>query len=337
MKFQPLINSISKSVNEGRILDPYNKEILNNSSLKGKNEFLFFIKPEITLNDKNIKFEQILRLILEKLEEFGFQKKSVRIINAKYLKNHKIINQHYGVISQLSSDIRGTITDSAIKIFEQEYKISFDEANVYGSIEFQKKFSFLTPTALSMLWQNSAFVKLGGGTYAQKLNFDGEDIFLVNGFHPRQLEHFTTPGRTIVVMTLVSDTHWDSARNMLIGKTNPEQAEKGSIRRELLERKDILGLKNISSSWNGVHLSAGPVEGLIELMRYNSDLDLRKIAQISDFQFGTQLIDVFGEKKAKKIIENPTVEFEGKKESVFDLTEEKNSSEAIEVLKQAKF
>lgn len=337
MKYQPLINSIAKSVVDARILAPFNKEIFTNKPSDAANEFLFFIKPEITLNDKDIKLNEVLRMIFEKLDEYGLQKKSVRIINAKYLKNHKIINQHYGVISNLSSDLRNTISESAKQVFEKEFKVSFDKANVLGSIEFLKKHSFFSPMALSMLWQNSEFVKLAGGTYAQKLNFDGEDIYLINGFHPRQLEHFTTPGRCIVVMTLVGNVDWNIARNKLIGKTNPEDAQTGSIRRELLVNKENFGLKNISPSWNGVHLSAGPIEALVELLRYNSDFESKKIVTIGDFQFGKQLIKEFGETKANQLLENPTVSYNGKYESIFDLTEEMNSKDCIERIREINF
>ncbi len=336
MKYQPLINSIVNSVNDARILATFNKEILSKKPGEAKNEFLFFVKPEITLNSKQIKLDEILRLIFEKLDEFDFHKKSIRIINAKYLKKHKIINQHYGVISKLSSELRNTISDSAKKVFEKEYGVSFVNANILGSIEFLKKHSFFSPMALSMLWQNSAFTKLAGGTYVQKLSFDGDDIFLVNGFHPRQLEHFTTPGRCIIAMTLVSDCDWVVARNKLIGKTNPAEAEKGSVRNELLLKRDSFGLKNISSSWNGVHLSAGPIEALIELMRYNSDFDSAKISTISDFQFGKQLINEFGEEKTLLLLENPSVNFNNKLEPIFDLTEEMNSDTCIELLKKIK-
>ena len=92
--------------------------------------------------------------------------------------------------------------------------------------------------------------KLGGGAYAQSIKLDGKPLFLVNGFHPRQLDHFISPGRSIVAFTLVGDLDWSVARNSLIGKTNPAEAEKGSIRRTLWERKDELGLPAVTPSWN---------------------------------------------------------------------------------------
>ena len=47
-----------------------------------------------------------------------------------------------------------------------------------------------------------------------------------------------------------------------IFSSNPIKANKGSIRKTLLDNKDLYGLKEVSQGANGVHLSAGAVEGL---------------------------------------------------------------------------
>jgi hypothetical protein len=328
-----VLSSIVSVINESRISTPFNKNLEINSYAKGENEFLFFIKPEITLDDNNIQLESILTFILDKLSGFNFEIKNIRVINAAYLEIHNIISQHYGVINKLSSDVKSNISSEAIDNFESLYNEQFKNTNVLGSIEFLEKFDYFSPTALSVLWQNSSTEKLAGGTYSQKLTIDGTTTYLVNGFHPRQLEHFISPERTIVVMTLKSNTSWSDARNKLIGKTNPQDALQGSIRKELLERKNEFGLKEISSSWNGVHLSAGAVEGLVELMRYNSDYETNHISNISDYQFGRYLVKFFGKEKAAWLLTNPNMNYKGKEMSVFDLTEELNTEDCLLLLR----
>lgn len=96
-----------------------------------------------------------------------------------------------------------------------------------------------------MLWQNSKTEKLSGGTYAQKISYDGTSYFLINGFHPRQIEYYTLPERCIVTMTLLTDTKWSVIRQDLIGVTNPIEARAGSIRSELYNNKDLWGLNDI--------------------------------------------------------------------------------------------
>ena len=134
---------------------------------------------------------------------------------------------------------------------------------------------------------------------------------------------------------MVSDLSWTDARNKLIGSTNPAKAETSSIRRNLLDNCETFGLAEVSQGVNGVHLSAGPVEGLVELVRYNSNFaDTSAVKTIADFAFGKMLLNNFSEAQIATILANANINYEGKTISIFDLTEEKNSDEAIALLKQ---
>lgn len=309
-----------------------NKEVYFDNSVNGKNEFLFFIKPEITMKQSSINLALILDMISQKFKAFDIQIKNIRILNSKYLDSHQIIASHYGVINAISNSFKKNANSSIIEKFEESYDTSFSKEKVLGSIEFLKEFPYFEPIGLDYLWQNSSTEKLGGGIYCQKLILDGNTIFLVNGFHPRQLEHFTSPGRSIIVMTLTGNTDWNIARNSLIGKTSPAEAETGSIRNELLVNKDLYGLKTISPSWNGVHLSAGPIEALVELVRYNSNFEENVESKLNGYNFGKKLIQHFGKVETKHILTNPNIKINGKETSVFDLTEEMNSKDAIDIL-----
>ena len=302
--------------------------------LSGKNQFLFFIKPEITLASDNIDFKSILDMMFLKMDEFGLKIQNCKILSAKYLDKYDIIAQHYGVINKISKDAKNNISDTAKERFSKLFGKSTDDARILGSLEFIEKYPEFTPTALDHLWQNAGFEKLAGGTYCQQLKLDGIETYLINGFHPRQLAHFTDKSRSIITFTLVGNTHWDKARTIFIGATNPAKAEKGSIRNDLFENMDKYGLQTVSASWNGAHLSAGPVEGLIELIRYNTDFSSDEDIRLDQYKFGRQLEENFDEKQVQKIFDNVDVKFDGKNISVFDLTEEKNSTEAIEVLKK---
>jgi len=177
-------------------------------------------------------------------------------------------------------------------------------------------------------------VKLGGGAYCEKLRMDKETVYLLNGFHPKQLKHFTEMGRSIVVFNISGDISWREARTNFAGATNPMNAAEGSIRRMLLEKKQELGIPEVSQSFNGIHLSAGPVEALIELRRFGSDVSAKNgEKRLTDFPFGRLLTERF-KGDTDKILENPTVMVSGKPVSVFDLTEEKDSDEAMALLEK---
>lgn len=313
----------------------YQNVFNSHNNLKGKNEFLFFIKPEITLPNSSVNLEDILSMILEKLDNFELGISNISVLSASYLEKYNIIAQHYGVINSIATDARANLSEAAFEKFQDIYGKKAEDCNLMGGVEFLEKYSIFNALSLDFLWQNKENKKLAGGTYCEDIKMDGEVIHLVNGFHPRQLVHFTETGRSIVIFTLVSDLSWTDARNKLIGSTNPSKAESSSIRRNLLDNCESYGLAEVSQGVNGVHLSAGPVEGLVELVRYNSNFsDTSAIKTIGDFAFGKLLLKHFTEKQIEAIVSNTNVNYEGKTISVFDLTEEKDSDEAIALLKK---
>ena len=331
---ESLTARIAESVKKAQNQSINFEEIYNNPTAKvGKNEFLFFIKPEILVQSDKIQLDKILELIEMKIEAFGFNIHNIKILSADYLDKYNIIAQHYGVINKIASNAVANISESAKEKFKELTSKSINEVKVLGGSEFIEKYPHFNAYSLDFLWQNLENKKLAGGTYFEPIKIDDEIIYVINGFHPRQLKHFTEAGRSIVVMTLSSDISWTEARSNFIGATNPNNANKGSLRREFLDNKDTLGLSEVSQGVNGVHLSAGPVEALIELKRYNSNFaDNNLIKDFSDYSFGKTLKANFNG-QFDAIVNNINVSVDGKATSIFDLTEEKNSDEAVELLK----
>jgi hypothetical protein len=302
-----------------------------------QHEYLFFIKPEITQYAESIDLQAILTMMFGKFTQFKLIVKDIRLLGASYLEKFDIIARHYGVINALSRKPRELLSDEAVEKFKAIYGKTSVEINMLGSLEFLQHFPDYTPFSLDELWQKSKSEKLAGGTYCAVVAVQGKEVFLINGFHPRQLIHFTEKGRSIVAFTLTGDLDWSIARNNFIGKTNPAEALSGSLRNELLNHHQTFGLQTVSSSQNGFHLSAGPVEGLVELIRYCSDYSTNRIKTTDDFFFGRTLKGLFSEAEIRQICENQLVTFKGKKISTFDLTEEKNGSTALVLLKESVF
>ena len=141
-----------------------------------KNEFLFFIKPEITLASDDIDLDGILTMILGRIESCGLQIKNINILSADYLKEHNIIAQHYGVINQIASDARLNLSEGARNKFEALYGQKVEDAPVLGGVEFLDKYPVFNPISLDLLWQNKENQKLAGGTYAEDIKLDGEIV-----------------------------------------------------------------------------------------------------------------------------------------------------------------
>lgn len=331
------IEKLLDKVDKANTQESVNENVFSKSPDTKKNEFLFFIKSELLWKDSPTPNRaEILNYIFSAIDNFELSVQNIRILNSVYLNKFDIIAQHYGVINKISREAKNQISLQGKEKFNELFGDDFDHVTILGSIEFLKKYSTFNSLSLDYLWQNIEYKKLSGGVYCGKLIFDGQLVYLVNGFHPRQLDHFTLPGRAIVVMTLEGDISWEDARGKFIGATNPVNAAVGSIRNTLFEKREKFGLKAVTSSWNGVHLSAGPVEGLVELLRYNSDFKDNKILKPDNFSFGKQLLHFFEAEEVLKIMNNEIVNFEGKDISIFDLTEEKNSDDAMNLLSMLK-
>ena len=299
-----------------------------------KNEYLLFLKPEITMPSDTIRLESVIDLILEQMDAFGFVIHDVRILAATYLEAFNLIDQHYGVISLVSNQGLNAMTDGAKERFRDIFGEEADASNVLGGMEFLRKYPFFNFHSLDCLWQNSENLKLASGTYVEKLRIDQEDVYVLNAFHPQQLRHFTEPGRSIVLFNISGDRPWKEARESFAGATDPRKAVEGSLRRLLMERKVELGIPDVSQSFNGIHLSAGPVEALIELHRFDTDHSSPEgEADFKDFSFGKELIRTFGE-IPEALLNNETLEVDGKSITVFDLTENLDSNEALLLLQK---
>ena len=86
----------------------------------------------------------------------------------------------------------------------------------------------------------------------------------------------------------------------------------------------------MSANLNGVHLSAGPLEGVVEIMRFSAGK-----TELKDLVFGKMLKENFGEPEITQMLSNSSVSVKEGETTFFDLTEELDSGESIDVLKAA--
>ncbi len=337
MNQEEIKKNISEQVKLARQGQVNFTELYNNPEKQNhENEFIFFIKPELTLESETINFDKVLDLAFAKISEFNLSVNNIKVLGADYLKQYNIIAQHYGVINKLATNPLANMSEGAKEnLLKYAEASSLDDITVLGGVQFLEKYKMFNADSTDVLLQNIQTKKLAGGTYAGKIKVDTDIVYLVNGFHPRQLTHFTDKGRSIVVLTVSGNLSWADARGKFIGATNPEAADSASLRNNLLKSKDQFGIPEVSQGLNGFHLSAGPVEGLVELVRYNSNFSEANGAKsYKDFSFGHKLSETFSEQDIQAMLDNKNVEHNGKTVSVFDLTEEKSAGEAINLLKE---
>eukprot|EP00997_Jenningsia_sp_PLL12_P005896 NODE_2437_length_925_cov_181.130137_g2005_i0.p1 GENE.NODE_2437_length_925_cov_181.130137_g2005_i0~~NODE_2437_length_925_cov_181.130137_g2005_i0.p1 ORF type:complete len:208 (-),score=81.64 NODE_2437_length_925_cov_181.130137_g2005_i0:302-865(-) len=175
--------------------------------------------------------------------------------------------------------------------------------------------------------------KLGGGTYALPMQVQGKGTHIVlNAFHPMQLQPFTTPGRGIIAMEGLSDRSWMDLRQKICGATNPFKAQEGSVRATLLKEKEALRLPEVDMAHNCVHMSAGPVEGMVEVLRFFHSKDHPLSLHMTGL--GQMLYNAgMQATKIAQLTSNPDmVTTGGKRVSAFDLTEEVDAKNCLALL-----
>jgi hypothetical protein len=176
MNNSAIIEKILHSIQMAQVGKAYYEVIFENPVVdEALHEFLFFIKPEITLPSKQINVEALLDLVFKKLSTYKLRVKDSRLLSASYLENFDIIAGHYGVINALSRDARRYLSHEARNKFRSLFGKDPDEAMVLGSIEFLQHHPGFTPVSLDELWLKNKAEKLAGGTYCMRIMVEGSE------------------------------------------------------------------------------------------------------------------------------------------------------------------
>merc|ERR1712217_584415 len=118
---------------------------------------------------------------------------------------------------------------------------------------------------------------------------------------------------------------WEDFRGKTLGGTDPKTAAEGSLRNDIYKDWSSLGLKAVPNTGdNGVHASASPFEALAERTNWLG-------ASLTSDPFGkAMLAKGVPLKMVKAWTDAPPVNFEGKKQSLFDLLEDLDGRDVLE-------
>jgi len=295
------------------------------------NEFVIFSKPELG-RLQGADLEAVWDLFSSALASYDVTVHQVKILTGPELDAAGAIQQHYGVINQISRLGRPALTAAADRALVDQFGDSLDRATVLGGHQFLERFSEFSPFALAMLFSNLSVARLGPGTYAAPAKIDGEIVIVLNGFHPRQLSFFTAEDAVCAFLHASSSTAWEVLRSDLIGATDPAKADPGSIRGTLFADPAAFGLRSVNSNFNGVHMSAGPLEGLAELGRF-----FGAAPGGSTWRFA-ETLEAAGAtaEEITELTQNPDVEVDGEPTTAFDVTEGVDAEPAAELLVQTR-
>lgn len=244
-----------------------------------------------------------------------------------------LIDTHYGAIAaramkQKPSEL--VVQDSAKEAFKAAFGLEWEKALsdglVFNLVDGAEKLG-ITKDALGDqydgLKKGVNMIKFGGGFYCGKLG----DIYVINGFYAKMRCAFTVPGESIYYYEVSWDAaklSWSDFRGKVLGGTDPKTADVNSLRHNIFANWKDLGLSSEPNTGNnGMHASASPFEALAERVNWLG-------ADLAEDQFGKAMLEL---KIPKDTItawfQDPAVDFEGKKQSLFDLLEDLNCKECL--------
>jgi nucleoside diphosphate kinase len=295
-----------------------------------KNRALVFIKPH-AVTDKTISFVE------EFLSQHRIQLSEARRITAKQIGKQGIVDKHYFAIARtavFSKPEDYEMGAGAKSKFADAFGIGWDAAlekgKILNSVDAQERLGNISGIELNELWKQARQTKLAPGLYAGY--FEEQDFYVINGFYPGQREVFTTAGAEVVLYEAEFDpaqVSWEQFRGQIIGATDPAKAVEGSLRNLLLERYTELGqTARPEMSRNGVHASAGPLEGLRERMVWLG-------TKVHKTPFAAALLERgMTRERLDELLENPVIQLDGQSGPVFDLTEDSDADAAVEKLSE---
>ncbi|GMH97294.1 hypothetical protein TrVE_jg4033 [Triparma verrucosa] len=321
-------------------------EDLNDDVKERANIALIFIKPHCS------GIEKVRKFVKAQIEAKGLTILAEAAMSAEDIESKGCIDKHYASIAKSAMETNPadlTPADDKKEDFKTAFGSTWEEAIELGLI-FNAKGAAeklgsmdgdnlvpLEGKELDKMWAAAEKkVKLAPGLYVGNIGED-EPLYVINGFYMAMREKYVT-GDGIYYYVVGFDSEeisWAKFRGEIIGATNPEDAPEGSIRGQMLanwegteedEGLDMDDKPNVGD--NGVHASAGPIEGLKERTVW---LGYEAI----DDPFGEQLIAWTGGKAATiepwlndaEVEEAKNYELKGK---MFDLTEDKDTPWAIQ-------
>jgi len=281
-----------------------------------------FIKPHAV-------YDKVKDLVKDKLGANAISVVSEGAIPAERIDKEQLIDTHYGAIAAKAVKLKPkdlTVQPKAQAEFQSTFGKSWDDAIngglVFNAMDACQKLSISTEE-LGAKFTKGKKLKFGGGFYCGEV--DG--IYVINGFYMNMRSAFTRPGECIYYYEVQWDPKalsWAKFRSEVLGGTNPKDAHGESVRHLIYAEWEQLGLKSCPNTGdNGVHASASPFEAMAERNNWLG-------ASLMRDYFGKAMMAV-GVPPAmlKAWCDDPPVNFEGKKQSIFDLVEDLDGTDLL--------
>jgi hypothetical protein len=131
----------------------------------------------------------------------------------------------------------------------------------------------LSAGALEARCRQAGIRKLGSGSYASIVELNRTPVAVLNGFMPALAASYLDSAASVGLIECHSDQEVASLRTDLLGDLDPATASPGSLRGALAASVGRGHGIALSEGRNGVHLSAGHLEGMFQTWRYFTAAD----------------------------------------------------------------
>ncbi len=293
------------------------------------NQFIIFLKPECF----SASWQDIINLLLRKFDAFNVKIEGASLISGAYLRKHKIIDRHYGVLNRIAREGKDACSTYAMRKAADIYP-DISQYKILGGYQFLKEYTEFSPYSLCILNDNLGTQKLGSGIYSIAASVFNQKVLILNGFHPYQLEHLTRPATQLLALACSSSRRWKHLRSDLIGTINPQYATEGSFRRELFEDRLNFSLGQIDVAHNYIHISPGPLEGLFQIVRFMSDYEKKDFVLFEKTNFGLAPGLHFDESAMMLLEKNPEIYIDETCIPIFDYTEDMDTVDTHDFLRR---
>lgn len=284
----------------------------------GENQFLLLIKPDLLDESQGVLAGACLELVLGKLSEAGIAVGGVSVFTTAYAVDHSLIERAYYTLSQVAEHGAAVLSEYAAGALTR-LQADWPGHLVASGHEFLRAHPEFSPASLSALVNQLTVTKLAAGVYAHVVELPGADYIILNGFYPYQREQLTRSGTALAALECWSAHSFSRIRSELTGDIWPARASPGSVRREIFDHRDQLGVSGITPQTNYVHVSPGPAESACHMVAFFSGTEPLPFARTNLgalLAAGGGLAWDVGELAA-----NGEVDIDGRRLPVFDVSE----------------
>ncbi|WP_405160855.1 hypothetical protein OG203_31385 [Nocardia sp. NBC_01499] len=141
-----------------------------------------------------------------------------------------------------------------------------------GAFEVGAHDTALSSATLEARCRQAGIHKLGSGSYASVVELNRHPVAVLNGFVPALASSYCDPTALVGLIECHSYREIADLRTQVLGALDPSAASPTSLRGALGTLVGHHGI-TLSAGCNGVHLSAGHLEGMFQSWRYFAAAD----------------------------------------------------------------